>query len=341
MGLTPSARLASSDDSRSSSVGVSSPPAQAPQQLSSAMSYILSFGQALLHKLAPHVLDKEESTDGSVKFYRASWRSDVLFPWDLQSNEMDDVNVTSALFINVTFDMLQSKDVKVAIRVGALIALPVSGESSDYTYHYVQSAPLTESEIHAHCKSIDVDTTTQAGMVADLVGAALLEKGVLWKCARRERPNGKTENGLRNDKNSDVCDDQWELKVSHINQLQGEVGYLPLSKLGQSLNEQTLDMILLSSPNPNRCSLSYEQGKQFWENFGVQDITQTNNAPETKTIVPNQTKIHESKLEETSCDKQHECKRQTKTDSTVYAHSRKRYIAGSKKKKPKFTLGSI
>ena len=313
------------------------------------MSYILSFGLTILQKLAPHLLEKDDSTDGSVKFYRASWRSDVLFPWELQqSNELNDANddVTSALFIDVTFDILQSKDdVKVAIRVGALIALPAAEKSTDYTYYYVQSAPLTESDVHAHCKSIDVDTTTQAAMVADFVGAAFLKKGVLWECVRRRRPTGKTEIGHNNDKQSDVkaknTDDQWELKVSHINQLEGEVGYLPLSKLGQSLDKQTLDMILLSSQNPNKCNLSYEQGKQFWEDFGVMDLTQTKISLETKSIDANQAKIHESKPEELNCDKQQECKRLTKTDSTVYAQSRRTYIAGSKKKKPKFTLGSI
>ena len=316
------------------------------------MAYLQSFGAALLQKLAP-CLTIDTSYQINAAYYRGSWRSDVVYPWDL-SNQND----ASALFIDVTFDILRSDEMKIAVRVGALIALPKSTDQDssvndssnieNYEYFYVQSPPLTTSQIHRHCKSIDVDITTKADMVAELLGAALLDSK--HKICRVKSAGKRLENIISDNEIVEVAndDDQFELEVRHINQLQGEVGYLPLSSLGSALDWRTVNMIVLSSCNQNTLRIPDTEGISFWKQCGVNEmaasISETNNKPEATKAPVSVQSVEGSKEvidEITSIQKQRQKPRPTQVDSTMYAQGRRTYIAGSKRKKPKFTLGAI
>ncbi|KAL7508913.1 hypothetical protein ACHAXN_013019 [Cyclotella atomus] len=289
------------------------------------MSYIQNFGHSLLKKLVPNLLQNEPSS----VCYRGSWRSDVIYPWELilpaadENAVADGLSEVQILFIDVTFDIFKhpiiDKEINAAVRIGALLAIPqlVSSCGEKYSYYYVQSNPLVKSQVHEHCKSIDVDITTKAELVADFLAEAFLE---------------------------------FELIVKHVNQLQGEKGYLPLSKLESSIDRRTLDMILLSERNQTLCQLSEMEGKSFWSKLGVETdakvlaVEKQENAAAAEKIdasAPSEAaRSTNDKPEEVPAFK--ERKRPSKpTDSTVYAQARKTYIAGSKKKKPKFTFGSI
>jgi hypothetical protein len=278
----------------------------------------------------------------------------VIYPWELilpaadENAVADGLSEVQTLFVDVTFDIFKhpiiDKEINAAVRIGALLAIPqlVSSCGEKYSYHYVQSDPLVKSQVHEHCKSIDVDITTKAELVADFLAEAFLG-GRNWIARVASKDDGVDNSA--NDGNS-----EFELIVKHVNQLQGEKGYLPLSKLESSIDRRTLDIILLSERNQTLCQLSEMEGKSFWSKLGVETdakvlaVEKQENAAATEKIdasAPSEAAWSTNdKPEEVPAFK--ERKRPSKpTDSTVYAQARKTYIAGSKKKKPKFTFGSI
>ena len=272
----------------------------------------------------------------------------MLFPWELNPNTTADEDLAQALFVDVTFDILQHGELNSAVRIGALLAVPKNVDSNSnegpndneekYNYHYVQSEPIAKSHAYLHCKSIDVDITTKPEMVADFLGQALLggKEWIARICPDKSVGSSSDNKSIR-----------WELKVQHVNQLRGEVGYLPLSCLGASIDRRTLDMILLSSQSRKLCTLSKDEGKRFWKQQGLEmdSIFQSPKVEEQVVLekyASAAAQQADQSTNESIPEATKERKRPTKTvDSTVYAQSRKTYIAGSKRKKPKFTMGSL
>lgn len=293
------------------------------------MSYIQTFGSALLQKLSSHPFQEPNSTSKEPKFSRVYWRSDVVSPNANTSTKNDKYAEANALFIDVTFDIRQYHTQNIVVRLGALIALP-SQESNRYSHHhYVQSPPLSASQIHAHCRSIDVDITTEADKVADFLGEAFR--------------NGRRWVVVRSRENS-----EWELQIQHVSHLQGEVGYFPLSAEGCELDLPTLEMILVSGNQ--RIMLDEMDGMRFWKEVEVELDVKNETEQQAKVEVETDTLSNaelnvsepiESKREDTIMPQERKSRPTKTTDTNVYAHGRKTYIAGSKRKKPKFTLGSI
>ena len=343
------------------------------------MDYTQQFGRALFRKLAPHLISKDEMVEGKSKtvYHRGYWRSNVLSPeriaisaeshGDVTENNNQCLKEVPAVFVDATFDILYRQEANVAIRIGALVAypkiavnkhesIPPNGNSlaeqsesshEKFTFHYIQSSPITKAEIHEHCTSIDVDISTEAEMVANLLGDAFLN-GNQWICRIAD---GETFQCHRNvdctERETEKSEQQWEVQIKHVNQLQGEVGYLRLSALGRHIDRHVLDMILLAGSNNKTCRLSESEDKLFWKLYGLDaeredEIKTSRMTNEAMVLSAEDSTVQEAVSGEIRMNQQHQLRsRPTKSDSTVYAHTRKTYIAGSKRKKPKFTLGSI
>ena len=255
--------------------------------------------------------------------FRSNWRSNVRMPWSpaVPSNFLneDDVN-PKCLFVDVTFDFLifpsevvsegrtkschvvkkadfcgetfQGNDtsdeassiaLSVAIRIGALVAIPScqcsdisstsgskrdvdGGIKNDYQYYYMRGEKaLTVADLDDHCSSIEI---IREGMnskdVANIVGTAFLDgctSAFPWKVVAKKQSMPKSDNSL-----DDLTNDLTTIDGSMSKQSKNQStlichlklhdksfnadGILPLSSnggVGSSLDRSMLDMILLQS----------------------------------------------------------------------------------------------
>lgn len=304
----------------------------------------------------------------------------MRYPWELSKQAADakcDENVgfdADALFVDVTFDFLVAphsanhehchtpddtkNDISVAIRIGSFAAIP---STTGVDYHYIQQHTLTREHVHNHCREVNVDPIhTDAGMVADILATSFLSN-TSWQVARKvcEKSVVKTS--------ADPMQEEqlWQLKLNHKGQLEGETGFLPLAFgwhndcLGGKVDERMLHMILLQSNNGggNCMSIPDEEGCLFWgyaNKAVLQEIDTIHHAGdgiamETAPIETNPASNPETKVSALLPMKQDSkteprsrpAKSSRPVETTMYAPAKKTYIAGSKKKKPKFTLGSL
>ena len=265
--------------------------------------------------------------------YRANWRSNARYPWDLPTcsssisngmaagagdiNSEENIN-TQALFVDITFDFLifpteivsegrtycchvlkkeafwgedvttfQGKNMEdeansiamsVAIRIGALIALPSSQCNDDiesssgnkrdlhgdfkpgdngYQYYYQRgNNALTVADLDLHCNRIDIiRESMDSEDVARIVGGSFLDESnsnTIWQVsAKREKKNGLPSSGstgglnnlttIDGSNNNDQTEKQLSLTCHlklHDKSFNAD-GSLPLSSNGTGTSNST------------------------------------------------------------------------------------------------------
>jgi len=264
-------------------------------------------------------LQQRDLAENPCQCFRANWTSSVRFPWQLPKCADDGQIKPEILFIDLTFDFIffpmdiviegrtdschvlkveefwgdqrgngiigeaESIAVSVAVRIGALVAIPSHqcidasngvytgknerGRDDGYQYFYQRGDKhaLTVSDLDDHCRCIDIVLEEMdAADVARIVGDAFLNSSIgnLGQLAAKENGHSiasGTSSNLTTIDNLGIIGRSekhlnWHIKVDHVS-LQA-FGFLPLSYsedgLGEPIGRSMLDMTLLQS-NVNSC----------------------------------------------------------------------------------------
>ena len=347
--------------------------------------------------------------------YRANWRGPVSkFPWLFaQSQPNDSSGITDGhmtpetIFIDITFDFLvfpfeitedgrtsfchvvrsheweedsrAAEDgricLSVAIRIGALIAIPDNKErdigNSEvlYRYFYQRGNPLKGPAVYQHCRCVDiVPEEMDAAQISDIIANALAnnEVRVMIKL-KDENESAFSTSGINsplaeNTNDASTKKWQWALELHH-HELGGK-GSLPMKKYehtnlfshaydeknwGTFVDQNIMDSYLLN--NGQLCvSIPALEAKSVWDDL---DPTLLNllkkpvkpfSPRKPAVLIPDEEKPSPLKTEDRD-KSQGKAKPKIrkaspmKKENVLFAKGKRTTVAGQRKKKPKFTIG--
>ncbi|KAL9186235.1 hypothetical protein ACHAXT_005473 [Thalassiosira profunda] len=340
--------------------------------------------------------------------FRANWRSGVRHPWQLPKLCNGDAGkgeeiLPETLFVDVTFDfvlfpfetvtegrtkschVLKMEDIyegdanlkgeansialAVAVRIGALMALPASLDNANameskegYEYFYLRGDnALAVSDVDEHCQGIDIVLEEMSSAaVAGLVGDAFLEGGATpWQVMGKvesSAPAAATDlttvdSGLTGHAKPEAT---WKLKLHH-KALEAD-GLLPLSSnsgfaSAESVGEGMLDTVLLQSNADGKgggstcIAVPTAEARKLWQTIdpALMKAVEQPVAPSPQKMSPSRSvpvPEEEKKDTERSSKPKAAVRRPPRPQENVlYARGKTTTLGGARRKKMKFTLG--